>query len=78
MFLNRPWWPSGLSRHVSISSRDRCSGPRFISPLGITILIFRNWKQYLANQTVGGKVTCVAYDTPIDSHFARGLNNKKA
>ena len=36
---NRPWWLSGLSRHVSNSSRDRGLGPRFESPLGITILI---------------------------------------
>ena len=27
---NRPWWLSGLSRHVSSSSKDRRLGPRFI------------------------------------------------
>ena len=32
-FSNRPWSPSGLSRHVSNSSRDRCLGLRFKSPL---------------------------------------------
>ena len=30
---NRPWWPSGLSHHVSNSSRDICLGPRFKIPL---------------------------------------------
>ena len=37
--LNWPWWLSGLSHHVSNSSRDRRLGPRFKSPLGIMILI---------------------------------------
>ena len=32
IFLNWPWWPSGLSSHVSNSSRDRGLGPRFESP----------------------------------------------
>ena len=41
---NRPWWPSGLSHYVSNSSRDRHIGPRFKSPLEITISIFQNWK----------------------------------
>ena len=27
--INWLWWPSGLSRHVSNSSRDRGLGPRF-------------------------------------------------
>ena len=36
--LKQPWWPSGLSRHVSNSSRDRSLGPRFESPL-LLILI---------------------------------------
>ena len=34
---DRPWWPSSLSRHVSNPSKDRCLGPRFESPLGITL-----------------------------------------
>ena len=39
---------SGLSCHVSNSSRDRRYFPRFKSSLGITISIVRNWKQFLA------------------------------
>ena len=31
---NRPRWPSGLSHHVSNSSRDRDLGPRFEYRLG--------------------------------------------
>ena len=30
--LNRPWWLSGIFRHVSNSSRDRGLGTRFESP----------------------------------------------
>ena len=33
--VNRHWWPSGLSRHVSNSSRDRCLGPRFEACSGL-------------------------------------------
>ena len=33
--FNRPWWPSGLSNHVSNSSRNRCLGPRFKSCAGL-------------------------------------------
>ena len=32
---DRPWWPSGLSNHVSNSSRDRHLGPRLESRLGL-------------------------------------------
>ena len=31
---NQPWWPSGLSRHVSNSCRDTRLGPRFKSCSG--------------------------------------------
>ena len=36
-FRNRLRWPRRLSRHVSNSSRDRGLGPRFKSPLVITV-----------------------------------------
>ena len=41
------WLSSGLSRYVSNSSRDRRFGPRFESPLGITISIIQNWNNFL-------------------------------
>ena len=34
-FKDRPWWPSGLIRHVSNLSRDLWLGSKFKSPLGI-------------------------------------------
>ena len=45
-----------LSHHVSNSSKDR-----FEFHLGISILIVQNWKQFLAIQTAGRWVMCVAY-----------------
>ena len=49
-------------RAISNSSRENALGPRFQSLLRITILIVQNWKQFLAIQTAGRRVTCVAYD----------------
>ena len=40
--LNRLWWPSGLSRHVSNSSRDRSLGPRFESHLRQVFIWYHN------------------------------------
>ena len=40
--LTRSWWPSGLSRHVSNSSRDRVLGPRFESHLRHVIKWYHN------------------------------------
>ena len=43
MEINWLLWPSGLSYHVTKSSRDRRLGPKFESPLGFTIFIIKNW-----------------------------------
>ena len=44
---NRRWWPSGLSHHVSNSSRDRRLGPRFNTPRDYNI-DHPKWKTFLA------------------------------
>ena len=46
LHLNWPWGPSGLSRHVSNSSRDRGLGPRFESRLRHVYLDKFVWLQF--------------------------------
>ena len=50
---DRRWWPSGLIRHVSNSIRDSCLGPRFESPLEITISIVIAISPYSNRRTLG-------------------------
>ena len=69
--ITRLWWPSGPSCHVSNSSRVRrlCPSP----PLGITILIVRNGKQFIVIQAAD-----VAYDIEpsVDPATAPSSSNR--
>ena len=61
-FGSQPWWPIGLSHQQQFSNTVEGWGPRFDSPLGITISITQKYKYFVAIQIAGGRVTCVAYD----------------
>ena len=61
---NRPWWPSSLRCYIKFKQREFL-GPRFESPLGITVPIIRNFKQFLAIQIAGCWVTIVTYNIEL-------------
>ena len=69
--MNRTWWLSGLNRHASNSSSDRCSGPRFKSMLGITIYVTYNIKP---SADAIRHAQCAEYCN--NSNIADGLQHK--
>ena len=74
---NQLWWPSGLSRHVSNSSRYRRLGLRFEYPHRITILFVRNWKQFLAINTEKKQDRIVTYFKDWTTRRERGRKGNK-
>ena len=48
-----------------LSQRENAFGPRFESPLGITILIAQKQKYFVAIQIVGRQATCVTYNIEL-------------
>ena len=60
---------------IQVETEAKVPGSKF--PVRITISIVQNWKQFLAIQTAGCRVTCVAFDIELSIDAIRHVQCKK-